>query len=57
MCLFIWVTAGASLSERMKRTLEAHSQQFTPLWEGFMGGECTPRSEATPSGKGYKLYN
>ncbi|XP_067091811.1 cilia- and flagella-associated protein 46 [Osmerus mordax] len=33
---------GASLSERMKRTLEAHSQQFTPFWEGFMGGECTP---------------
>ncbi|CAB1312513.1 unnamed protein product [Coregonus sp. 'balchen'] len=26
----------------MKRTLEAYSQQFTPLWEGFMGSEHTP---------------
>ncbi|XP_029553951.1 cilia- and flagella-associated protein 46 isoform X2 [Salmo trutta] len=33
---------GSSLTERMKRTLEAYSQQFTPLWEGFLGSECTP---------------
>ncbi|XP_029496742.2 cilia- and flagella-associated protein 46 isoform X1 [Oncorhynchus nerka] len=33
---------GSSLTERMKRTLEAYSQQFTPLWEGFLGSERTP---------------
>ncbi|XP_071248936.1 cilia- and flagella-associated protein 46 isoform X7 [Salvelinus alpinus] len=33
---------GSSLTERMKRTLEAYSQQFTPLWEGFLGSEHTP---------------
>uniref|UniRef100_A0AAZ3R5W5 Uncharacterized protein n=2 Tax=Oncorhynchus tshawytscha TaxID=74940 RepID=A0AAZ3R5W5_ONCTS len=33
---------GSSLTERMKRTLEAYSQQFTPLWDGFLGSERTP---------------
>ncbi|KAM6956181.1 cilia- and flagella-associated protein 46 [Aplochiton taeniatus] len=33
---------GSSLAERMKRALEAHSQQFTPLWDGFMGSKHTP---------------
>ncbi|XP_071380722.1 cilia- and flagella-associated protein 46 [Centroberyx affinis] len=27
---------------RMKKTLETHSQHFTPLWEGLMGSKQTP---------------
>lgn len=30
-------TEGTSLTEKMKNVLETHSQQFTALWEGFMG--------------------
>uniref|UniRef100_A0A668AC33 Uncharacterized protein n=2 Tax=Myripristis murdjan TaxID=586833 RepID=A0A668AC33_9TELE len=26
----------------MKKTMETHSQHFTPLWEGFMGSQQTP---------------
>ncbi|KAM3842817.1 cilia- and flagella-associated protein 46 [Diretmus argenteus] len=33
---------GTSLTERMKRTLETHSQYFTNLWEGLMGSTQTP---------------
>ncbi|XP_034148794.1 cilia- and flagella-associated protein 46 isoform X2 [Esox lucius] len=33
---------GRSLTDRMKKTLEAYSHQFTQLWEGFMGNERTP---------------
>ncbi|KAL0964286.1 hypothetical protein UPYG_G00321810 [Umbra pygmaea] len=33
---------GNSLSEWMKRTLEAYSGQFTPFWDGVMGSEHTP---------------
>nr|XP_046258124.1 cilia- and flagella-associated protein 46 isoform X1 [Scatophagus argus] len=33
---------GNSLSGRMKEILERHSQNFTHLWEGFMGSQQTP---------------
>ncbi|XP_059214821.1 cilia- and flagella-associated protein 46 [Centropristis striata] len=33
---------GTTLSTRMKEILESHSQHFTHLWEGFMGGKQTP---------------
>ncbi|XP_049456510.1 cilia- and flagella-associated protein 46 isoform X3 [Epinephelus fuscoguttatus] len=33
---------GTSLSIRMKKILETHSQHLTHLWEGFMGSKQTP---------------
>ncbi|KAF7668645.1 hypothetical protein LDENG_00299490 [Lucifuga dentata] len=33
---------GTSLTKKMTNILETHSQQFTPLWEGFMGSKQTP---------------
>ena len=37
-------TEGGSLAERMKVTLDDHSQQGASLWDGFMGSSRhTPR--------------
>ena len=47
MCVCVCVcahTEGGSLAERMKVTLDDHSQQGTSLWDGFMGSSRhTPR--------------
>ncbi|XP_072534370.1 cilia- and flagella-associated protein 46 isoform X2 [Salminus brasiliensis] len=32
---------SSSPAQRMRKTLEMYSQQFTPLWEGVIGSECT----------------
>ncbi|XP_051232115.1 cilia- and flagella-associated protein 46 [Dicentrarchus labrax] len=41
------VFGGTSLSTRMKETLETHSQNFTHLWEGFMGSKQMPSLSET----------